>query len=128
MRRRNSTYYSSYVTWLQILRIRHIVPELLPGCWTIKSRGIGVDLLTAFGLFSVSAGLLCYAFEKRSHWFILGFAVSCALSSVYGFLQGAWPFGLIEIFWTLTAARRWRVENKGAKRIVGPESAKGKLL
>jgi hypothetical protein len=27
--------------------------------------------------------LICYALEKRSTWFILGFAVSCALGSAY---------------------------------------------
>lgn len=52
--------------------------------------------LTAFGLFAVTAMVLCYAFEKRSSWFVLGFALSCVLGSIYGFLQGAWPFGLVE--------------------------------
>jgi len=68
---------------------------------------LDVDALTAFGLFSVSAGLFCYALEKRSPWFILAFAFCCALGSVYGFLQGAWPFGLVEIVWTVVAFRRW---------------------
>jgi hypothetical protein len=66
-----------------------------------------VDLLTLFGLFAVSAGLICYALEKRSPWFIFGFALSCALGSIYGFLQGAWPFGAVEIVWTVVALRRW---------------------
>jgi len=60
-----------------------------------------------FGLFAVTAMLVTYALEKRSSWFILAFALSCALGSVYGFLQGAWPFGLIEAIWALVAARRW---------------------
>ena len=51
--------------------------------------------------------VVCYSFERRSHWFILGFAVSCALGSAYGFLQGAWPFGLVEGVWCVIAARRW---------------------
>jgi hypothetical protein len=51
--------------------------------------------------------LVCYALESRSHWFVLLFAVSCALGSVYGFLQGAWPFGLIEAIWSAVAVRRW---------------------
>jgi hypothetical protein len=51
--------------------------------------------------------LICYALEARSAWFILGFACSCALGSVYGFLQGAWPFGMVEAVWTVVAARRW---------------------
>jgi hypothetical protein len=66
--------------------------------------------LTAFGLFAVTAMLVCYAFEKRNPWFILAFAVSCGLGSIYGFLQGAWPFGLIEAVWAVIAARRWRIE------------------
>jgi hypothetical protein len=63
--------------------------------------------LTTFGLFAVTAMLVCYALERRSRWFILGFAGACALGSTYGFLQGAWPFGLVEAVWTLVAARRW---------------------
>jgi hypothetical protein len=52
-----------------------------------------MDALTAFGLFAVTAMLICYALEDRSRWFILAFAGACALGSAYGFLQGAWPFG-----------------------------------
>ena len=51
--------------------------------------------------------LACYALERRSHWFVLGFAASCALGSVYGFLQGAWPFGVVEAVWSVIALRRW---------------------
>ncbi len=69
---------------------------------------VAMDTLTLFGFFAVSAMLVCYALEQRSHWFILGFAASCALGSVYGFLQGAWPFGLVEAIWSLVALRRWR--------------------
>jgi hypothetical protein len=68
--------------------------------------------LALFGLFAVTAMLVCYAFEKRSHWFVLGFAVACVLGSVYGFLQGAWPFGLIEFIWALIALRRWRTSRR----------------
>lgn len=66
-----------------------------------------MSALTLFGLFAVTAMLVCYAFEKRSAWFILGFAISCALGSAYGFLQGAWPFGLVEAAWTAVALKRW---------------------
>ena len=68
-----------------------------------------MDLLTAFGLFAVTLMLVCYALEKRSHWFILAFAGSCALGSIYGFLQGAWPFGLVEAIWSVVAFRKWRL-------------------
>jgi hypothetical protein len=66
-----------------------------------------MSALSAFGLFAVSAMLVTYALEARSPWFVLAFAVSCALGSIYGFLQGAWPFGLVEAIWTLVALRRW---------------------
>jgi hypothetical protein len=63
--------------------------------------------LSAFGLFSVTAMMVCYALEPRSSWFILGFAMACVLGSVYGFLQGAWPFGVVEAVWAGVALRRW---------------------
>jgi len=66
-----------------------------------------MDGLTLFGLIAVTAMLLFYALEKRSHWFILWFAGSCLLASAYGFLQGAWPFGLVEAIWSSVAARPW---------------------
>jgi len=73
-----------------------------------------MTILSAFGLFAVTAMLTCYALEKQSPWFILAFAFSCALGSVYGFLQGAWPFGMVEAVWSVVAARRWWV-SKGSE-------------
>lgn len=66
-----------------------------------------MSALTSFGLVAVSAMLICYALEPRSHWFVLAFAFACGLGSLYGFLQGAWPFGLVEGVWAVVAARRW---------------------
>lgn len=63
--------------------------------------------ITAFGLFAVTAMLVYYALEERSPWFILAFAMACGLGSVYGFLQGAWPFGIVEAIWAFGAVRRW---------------------
>jgi len=77
-------------------------PLFLSGCF-----GDDLDPLTLFGLFAVSGMLLTYALERRSPWFILAFALFCALGSAYGFLQGAWPFGLVEAIWSLVALRRW---------------------
>ncbi|HEX3685857.1 MAG TPA: hypothetical protein VHU83_25225 [Bryobacteraceae bacterium] len=68
-----------------------------------------MSALTLFGLFAVTAMLVCYALEKRSRWFILAFAAACLLGSAYGFLQGAWPFGVVEAVWAVVAARRWWV-------------------
>lgn len=66
-----------------------------------------MDFLTLFGLIAVSAMLIFYALEARNAWFVLAFAFSCVLASTYGFLQGAWPFGLVEAIWAVVAARRW---------------------
>jgi hypothetical protein len=71
-----------------------------------------MDRLTLFGLFAVTAMLLCYALEDRSPWYVLGFALACALGSIYGFLQGAWPFGLVEAVWAVVALRRWSVRRQ----------------
>jgi hypothetical protein len=73
-----------------------------------------MDPLTLFGLFAVSAMLACYAFEDRSPWFVLGFAAACALGSAFGFLQGAWPFGLVEAIWAVVALNRWRHRRRTA--------------
>ena len=63
--------------------------------------------LNIFGFFALTAMLVCYALEKRSKWYILAFAVACGLGAAYGFLQGAWPFGLVETVWFAVAVRRW---------------------
>jgi hypothetical protein len=66
-----------------------------------------MTLLSAFGLFAVTAMLILYALEKRSSWFVFAFALACVLASIYGFLQGAWPFGFVEAVWSVIALRRW---------------------
>ena len=80
-----------------------------------------MDALTLFGLVAVSLMLLCYALESRSHWFVLGFAAACALGSAYGFLQGAWPFGLVEGIWSCVALRRWLRARGGPTSPVAPD-------
>jgi hypothetical protein len=79
-----------------------------------------VDALTLFGLVAVTLMLVCYALEARSPWFVLGFAGACALGSVYGFLQGAWPFGGVEGIWSVVALRRWAAARGAAKPSVRP--------
>jgi len=74
-----------------------------------------MDGLTLFGLVAVSAMVACYALEPRSRWFVLGFAGACVLGSVYGFLRGAWPFGVVEVVWAIVAARRWWHSNRPAE-------------
>jgi hypothetical protein len=66
-----------------------------------------MDGLTLFGLFAVTMMLVTCALEEKSPLYILAFAVACALGSAYGFLQGAWPFGVVEAIWAGVAVRRW---------------------
>ena len=79
-----------------------------------------MDALTWFGLIAVSLMLICYAMETRSRWWILGVAFACALGSAYGFLQGAWPFGLVEAIWALVALWRWHRASR--LRSLSPQS------
>lgn len=74
-----------------------------------------VNALTWFGVFAVTAMLVTYALERRSSWFILAFAGACVMGSVYGFLQGAWPFGVVEAIWAVVALRRWYRTSRGAE-------------
>lgn len=64
--------------------------------------------LTLYGALAVTAMLVFYALEGRSSTFVLAFAGACLASSVYGFLQGAWPFGDVELIWSAVAVQRWR--------------------
>lgn len=66
-----------------------------------------IDTLTLFGLAAVSAMLVFYALEGRLRHATLGFALACAAGSAYGFLQGAWPFGVVEAIWSAVALQRW---------------------
>jgi hypothetical protein len=74
-----------------------------------------MNALSAFGLFSVTAMLLFYALESRGAAYTFGFACACALGSLYGFLQGAWPFGIVEAVWCLVALNKWR-----GRELAGP--------
>jgi hypothetical protein len=71
--------------------------------------------LTIFGLAAVTALLVCYTLEERSPWYVLAFAGACALGSAYGFMQGAWPFGIVEAIWSAIAVRRWRMRVTNAQ-------------
>ena len=68
--------------------------------------------LTAFGLFAATAMLVTYALEERSPWFTLALAAACVLGAVYVFLQGAWPFAILEAIWALVALVKWHRRKK----------------
>jgi hypothetical protein len=63
--------------------------------------------ITVFGVIALTFMMVMYALERRHSGFVLAFAVGCLLSSTYGFLSGAWPFGVVELVWTGVAARRY---------------------
>lgn len=65
--------------------------------------------VTLYGVCALTFMMGMYALEARGRLFILAFAAGCLLSSVYGFLAGAWPFGVVEIIWSAVALRRYRV-------------------
>jgi hypothetical protein len=66
-----------------------------------------VSAVTLFGVAALTFMMLMYALESRGAGFVLAFAAGCGLSSAYGFLSGAWPFGVVEAVWTLIALRRF---------------------
>ena len=72
-----------------------------------------MSLITVYGVLALSFMMVMYALERRGRMFILAFAVGCLLSAVYGFLSGAWPFGLVEVIWCLVAAQRFRTAASG---------------
>ena len=67
-----------------------------------------LDALTLFGVVAVSIMVLCYALERKSHWYTLGMSVCCVAASVYAFLAGTWPFGVLEALWAGIAFFKWR--------------------
>jgi hypothetical protein len=65
-------------------------------------------MITLFGVLALTFMMSMYALERRGPSFVFAFAFGCALSSAYGFLAGAWPFGVVELMWAVVALRRWR--------------------
>src|SRR5664280_1317896 len=63
--------------------------------------------LTIFGVVVLAFMMFMYALERKGPGFILAFALGCGLSSAYGFLSGAWPFGCVEAIWTVIAVHRY---------------------
>jgi predicted membrane-bound mannosyltransferase len=68
-----------------------------------------LDPITLFGVAALTFMMAMYALEPRGRRFVLAFACGCGLSSLYGFVSGAWPFGVVEAIWALVALRRYAV-------------------
>ncbi len=104
-----------------LTRCRHAV-HTAKVAWRARDSRVGngvpytvrMDAVTWFGFLSLAGAMVCYALEERSHWYGLGFAIGCVLGSIYGFLIGAWPFGVVEALWTVIALRRWHESRKPA--------------
>lgn len=75
-----------------------------------------MSLVTLFGVVAVTFMMTMYALERRGPAFILLFALGCLLSSTYGFLSGAWPFGVVEAIWAVIAVQRYRDETAAENR------------
>ena len=82
-------------------------PRHLVGARPLPERGL-VVWVTVYGVIAVSFMMTMYALENRNPRYVLGFALGCLLSSSYGFLSGAWPFGVVEAVWSVIAVQRYR--------------------
>ena len=65
------------------------------------------EALTLFGVVALTIMVVCYALERKSRWYTFGMAVCCVAASVYAFLAGTWPFGILEFIWAIIAFARW---------------------
>ncbi|HET9898267.1 MAG TPA: hypothetical protein VFQ44_25345 [Streptosporangiaceae bacterium] len=68
--------------------------------------------LTVYGVLALTFMMSMYALERRHRRYVLAFACGCALASSYGFLSGAWPFGIVEAIWALVALRRFQRDDR----------------
>ncbi|MDB5332334.1 MAG: hypothetical protein JWP03_3485 [Phycisphaerales bacterium] len=84
--------------------------------WHRAVASLHFDPLTLFGLAAVSAMLIFYTLEESAPIYTLAFAGACFMGSAYGFLQGAWPFGIVEGIWGLVAIRKWARSRGGSPR------------
>ncbi len=66
-----------------------------------------MSAITLYGAAALTFMMAMYALENRGARFILAFCAGCVLSSAYGFLSGAWPFGVVEAVWATVALRRY---------------------
>ncbi|EGQ60643.1 MAG: hypothetical protein M1560_04140 [Gammaproteobacteria bacterium] len=63
--------------------------------------------------------MIFYVLETRFLWWTLVFSVSYLGTSIYGFLAGTWPFGVIEFIWCLLALRKWYLLYARKENITG---------
>lgn len=78
-----------------------------------------MTITTIFGVCAVTLMMLFYALEDRAAWLTLGFAGACLAASAYGWLAGAWPFGIVELVWAIVAFRKWLSRMRASHEIQG---------
>jgi hypothetical protein len=87
--------------------------DAVGGSFAPRTGGGAMSVITLYGVAAVTFMMVMYALEGRGRGFILAFAAGCLLSSLYGFLSGAWPFGVVEFIWTAVAVRRYLAAGGG---------------
>ena len=63
--------------------------------------------LNIFGALILLFMMIFYILEQKSRSYTLAFGVACLGSSLYGWLAGTWPFGVIELAWGIFAFNKW---------------------
>jgi hypothetical protein len=74
-------------------------------------RRLHRGVITSYGVLALTFMMTMYALERRGRGYVAAFALGCAASSLYGFLSGAWPFGVVEAIWAIIALRRYHPRN-----------------
>jgi len=85
-------------------------------------------LVTIYGVLAGGFMMTMYALEHRHPRLVIGFACGCLLSSVYGFLSGAWPFGVVEAVGAVVAVRRYRSSGVPGRAAAGAPGAASPCL
>jgi hypothetical protein len=83
---------------------------------------VHLDAITVYGVCALTFMMVMYMFERRHRLFILAFALGCLLSSLYGFLSGTWPFGVVEAIWCAVAVVRFWRPAVAASSGAGPQA------
>ena len=83
---------------------------LSAAAWSVAAHHVAtmpppLDTVMLFGFVSVFAAGVSYLHRNDSRIAMFTFAASLAASGIYGFLEGAWPLGLLETACALGAAR-----------------------
>lgn len=74
-------------------------------------------MLTIFGFIGGSLMVMCYWLEPRHRRYTFLMGVLCVLMAVYAYLQGSYPFILVEGAWAYVAFTRWRQLEKASRDV-----------